>query len=169
MNLGLDVSTKIAGYAISTKNELIDYGYFDMSKIDDILDKYLALEEFLNNYLKDYPEIKTATLEDFLKSLGGMRTTSNTIVKLAKINTLSEWYIYQRFGKENIFHVHPSTARKHVLGKGQFRGEDTKIAVGRIVESKYNVELNWTKGGNLSKGNDDIADAIVLSKYPFNI
>jgi len=98
-----------------------------------------------------------------------MRTSSNTIVKLTKINTLSEWYVYQRFGRENMFHVHPSTARKHVLGKGQFRGKDTKVEVGKLVESKYGVNLKWTKAGNLSKGNDDIADAVVLSKYPFSI
>jgi len=169
MNIGLDISTKVLGYAVSTKNKVVDCGFHDISKIDDLLGKYLEIERFLNEYLEKYPEVETATLEDFLKSFSGMRTSSNTIVKLTKINTLSEWYVYQRFGRENMFHVHPSTARKHVLGKGQFGGKDTKVEVGKLVESKYGVNLKWTKAGNLSKGNDDIADAVVLSKYPFSI
>lgn len=167
MNLGLDVSTSVVGYAISDDKKVIDAGFLKL-KPKDLMECFMEVKTFLDSYIPKY-DITSVTLEDFLRSFSGMRTTSNTIIKLTKINTLTEWYILQQFDRENIYRVHPSTARKHVLGKGQFRGEDTKIAVSTIVESKFKVPMKWTPKGNLSKGYDDMADAVVLSKYPYFI
>ena len=79
--LGLDISSTVVGYCMSTsKKKITEAGYIDIHKESTIRDKAHTVARVLED-LDGTPDI--IIVEDSLSGFGGGRTSQQTIVKLA--------------------------------------------------------------------------------------
>ena len=167
--LGLDVSTNTVGYAFTENKSILDMGFIDISKEKTIKDKaYRVLEVLDENQHID--EVKKIIVEDSLSGFASGFTRMQTIIKLAKINSvicfLMEWKY--EIGVEL---VNPNSARKRVFGKARVKGIKAKDYVKEQVEKRFDVEqfIKMNKRGKPDKKNIDAYDALVCAMYESKI
>lgn len=162
--LGLDISSTVVGYCISTSKEKIyEAGYIDIHKESSIKDKAHSVVRVLEN-LENSPN--TIIIEDSLSGFGGGRTSQQTIVKLAKCNAVISYVIEALYDAE-IKHVNVSTLRKAVFGKSREKGVDSKTFVREQLEKKIDLSefIVYNSRNNYDKKNYDMLDATVASLY----
>jgi len=161
--LGLDLSTTMCGFAFTDNKKIIDAGYIDISKKNDILDK---IQFILYALKKRNIDISFLNLEAPLSGFSGGRMKQQIIIKLVKINTLTEYIISKEFGVP-VQLVSATTARKQLFGKSRIAGVNPKIYVKNELEKLYNISqyITYNRNGNINKGVEDLFDAIVISLY----
>lgn len=121
--IGVDCSTTECGWAIvdyerGTKNRtLVDYGHHTFTKFEDLSDR---LFEFASHVIDKLWEAKPdkVVLEDFLKAFNGGTTSASAMMGLAHMNGGIDYILRDRFGRDVVEKVHPSTARKNAIGTG---------------------------------------------------
>ena len=162
--LGLDISSTVVGYCMSTSKEKItEAGYIDIHKESTIRDKAHSVARVLED-LDGTPDI--IIVEDSLSGFGGGRTSQQTIVKLAKCNAVIS-YVTEAIYETAVNHVNVSTLRKAVFGKSREKGVDSKQFVREQLEKKIDLSrfIVYNSRKNYDKKNYDMLDATVASLY----
>lgn len=162
--LGLDISSTVVGYCVSTsKKKIIEAGYIDIHKESTIKAKAHKVVRVIEN-LESSPT--TIIVEDSLSGFGGGRTSQQTIVKLAKCNAVISYVVEALCGIE-IEHINVSTLRKVVFGKSREKGVDSKQFVREQLEKKVDLSkfITYNSRNNYDKKNYDMLDAAVASLY----
>ena len=162
--LGLDISSTVVGYCISTsKKTITEAGYIDIHKEPTIRDKAHKVAQTLEN-LDGTPDV--IIVEDSLSGFGGGRTSQQTIVKLAKCNAVIS-YVTEAIYDIEINHVNVSTLRKTVFGKSREKGVDSKQFVREQLENMLDLSefTFYNSRQNYDKKNYDMLDAVVASLY----
>ena len=161
--LGLDVSTNTIGYAFIEDKKILDMGFIDISKEKTIKDKAYRVLEVLDENLH-IDETKKIIVEDSLSGFASGFTRMQTIIKLAKINSVICFLMEWKYEIE-VELVNPNSARKRVFGKARVKGIKAKDYVKEQVEKRFDTE-EWctiTARGNWSKQNLDMYDALVCA------
>tara|TARA_Y100001933_G_scaffold265167_1_gene336286 strand:+ start:23389 stop:23910 length:522 start_codon:yes stop_codon:yes gene_type:complete len=162
--LGLDISSTVVGYCVSSsKNEIVDAGYIDIHKLTSIKEKAHKIAQYLDSRSID-PSI--IIVEDSLSGFGGGRTSQQTIVKLAKCNAVIS-YVIEALYEVDINHINVSTLRKAVFGKSREKGVDSKTFVREQLKNKIDLSkfIVYNSRNNYDKRNYDMLDATVASLY----
>tara|TARA_R110000824_G_scaffold103728_1_gene246376 strand:+ start:3105 stop:3623 length:519 start_codon:yes stop_codon:yes gene_type:complete len=165
MVLGLDASTSVVGYAFIDGDEIQDMGFIDLKKFNTLDEKAVyAYEELLENEL--FNDVTSIYVEDSLSGFSRGRTSTQTIIKLAKFNAILCFIL--GWGTDLKVHsVNPSTARKQVFGKARVTGIPPKEFVKSQLESRFDL-TKWNKQtvrGKFDKKNLDAYDALVVALY----
>jgi hypothetical protein len=162
--LGLDISSTVVGYCMSTSKEKItEAGYIDIHKESTIRNKAHQVVRVLED-LDGTPDV--IIVEDSLSGFGGGRTSQQTIVKLAKCNAVIS-YVTEAIYETEVNHVNVSTLRKAVFGKSREKGVDSKQFVREQLEKKIDLSrfIVYNSRKNYDKKNYDMLDATVASLY----
>ena len=162
--LGLDISSTVVGYCMSTsKKKITEAGYIDIHKESTIKEKAHKVVRVLED-LDGTPDV--IIVEDSLSGFGGGRTSQQTIVKLAKCNAVIS-YVTEAIYETKIEHVNVSTLRKAVFGKSREKGVDSKQFVRTNIEKKVDLSrfIVYNSRKNYDKKNYDMLDATVASLY----
>lgn len=162
--LGLDISSTVVGYCMSTSKEKItEAGYIDIHKETTIRDKAHKVAKVLED-LDGSPDV--IIVEDSLSGFGGGRTSQQTIVKLAKCNAVIS-YVTEVIFETEVKHVNVATLRKAVFGKSREKGVDSKQFVKANIEKKVDLSefIVYNSRKNYDKKNYDMLDATVASLY----
>lgn len=170
IKLGLDISTTIIGWAVLDKQIIIDKGYIDLKKINNLYEKaHIAIKEIIDIIKKYKPE--HVNIEENLKQYAYRRTNADIIILLAKINGIISYYIDITL-KIPISHISASSARKLLFGKAYDKKlfKDTKKFVLHnlllIYGNNFIEDLpKMKRKDKLSKEAYDICDAIVMALY----
>ena len=165
MQLGLDISTTTVGYAVTSDTDIIDMGFVDLKKIQDLSDKAWALLESLSD-IEHIDSVKNIIVEDSLSGFSRGRTSQQTIIKLAKFNAIACFLCEHQYRIKPIL-INANTARKQLFGKARVKGMSAKDFVKEQVMSKFNVDkwMRTTKTGLWDKRNMDAMDALVVAKF----
>lgn len=162
--LGLDVSSTVVGYCVSSsKHNILDAGYIDIHKEKSTKEKAHKVAQYLD---PRSIEPTTIIVEDSLSGFGGGRTSQQTIVKLAKCNAVIS-YVVEALYETEIDHVNVSTLRKVVFGKSREKGVDSKTFVREQLKNKIDLSkfIVYNSRNNYDKRNYDMLDATVASLY----
>jgi len=162
--LGLDISSTVVGYCMSTsKKKITEAGYIDIHKEPTIREKAHKVVRTLED-LDGTPDV--IIVEDSLSGFGGGRTSQQTIVKLAKCNAVIS-YVTEAIYETKLEHVNVSTLRKAVFGKSREKGKDSKQFVREQLENMLDLSefIVYNKRNNYDKKNYDMLDATVASLY----
>ena len=104
--LGLDISSTVVGYCVSTSKEKVtNAGYIDISKETSIKEKAHKVAKELDKLNLELSEI---IVEDTLSGFGGGRTSQQTIVKLSKCNAVIS-YVVEALYEMDVEHVNVSS------------------------------------------------------------
>ena len=159
--LGLDISTSKIGICIMDyKFNLLETTLLKLNTKDDLEDRCLRIEEYLNNI--DY-NIKDVYIESAFIAFSGGKTSAVTMSKLQRFNGMVCFMLRKLFGY-NALSLSPAKARGLVHLKIK-RGENTKQKVIEHVEKAFPNDFKYelTRHGNPKPGTDDRADAIVIA------
>jgi Holliday junction resolvasome RuvABC endonuclease subunit len=160
--LGIDLSSRICGYAISENGKIIDAGFIDISKYDAYKDKANVIINILKN--KSFDKIQ---VEETLANFSFGRTSQQTILKLA-MNKAVICYILEEEFKIKISSINVNTMRKQLFGKCRIKGIKSKQFVKSELESLCPDVIKFTvlnKKGNWDERNGDMYDGIVCSLF----
>lgn len=159
--LGLDLSCSTCGFAITENKNLIDAGFFDISKVETYKEKANIIINGL--YGKFFNRIN---VEETLSGFAFGKTSQQTLLKLAK-NKAVICYILEEHYHLPMIYANATTMRKQLFGKCRVKGIKPKEFVKWNIEERYDVSkwLMLNKNGVPDKRMEDIYDAIVASCY----
>lgn len=174
--ISLDASTTTIGIAIIDYNDgyvptLYHHEYYKPNKHAFLEDKnkgllYLVIEarEYICSLIKKY-KVNEFVIEDYVRFMGG-KSTSETIIPLAVLNSTLRLGAIERFGLEpNAIVVGRvrSILRKFSEEKGLPKKEDIPKLVGSIlsIEFPWYIE-NKKKREVIMEESYDVADAIAV-------
>ena len=163
--LGLDISTNTIGYAFLDKQKILEMGFIDISKTKTMKEKAMFVFDALEE-ISYFDNIGKIYVEDSLSNFAWGKTSTQTIIKLAKFNAVLCFVLEWGTGLE-IKLINPNTARKVVFGKARQKGKKAKDFVKEQIEKKYKTQkwIKITKRGNFDKRNIDAYDATVCALY----
>ncbi|MFA5174634.1 MAG: hypothetical protein WC438_05630 [Candidatus Pacearchaeota archaeon] len=158
--IGLDISSSCVGISQWNNNNLVKYGFVDISRIpsDELFKK---IDTFF--VLFDIPQNVTEILvEESLKSFAYGHSSVDTMLLLTKINVLISYVLYCKIGIYPKF-ISAQTARKHIgLKINKNSSVDKKEQIFDFVDKKFNLFSLMNKNGKMDKRMFDISDAIVI-------
>jgi hypothetical protein len=158
--LALDISSTHVGYSIFEDKIIQRYGFVDISKIESekLLDKVLMFEKVF-----EFPEnIDEVVIEESLKSFSYGKTSINTIILLAKINSAFSLLLYKKYNRYPKY-LNASSVRKLIgLKIDKNSTVDKKQQILDFVDKKLNLFL-LVKNEKIDSRNFDVADSIVLN------
>ena len=159
--LGLDISTVTAGFAISENKELLDCGFFDISKASSYKDKANIIITGLTG--KQFDRI---CIEEAVNAFTMGRTSAQTLIKLIKNKVVISYILSEHYKIEPISAA-STTMRKHLFGKAFIKGTPAKVYVKQQIESMFDVSkyVVNNRNGVPDKKMEDVYDAIVCSFY----
>ena len=172
---GIDCSSTVCGWTVMKNQQLTDYGYHHF---DNDASMYNRIVEFRQHILPRIEHCEYFVLEDRLKSFNG-RTTAETLMKLAHVNSAVEIQLKDMVGEANVFMLHPMSARScawgqaYPQGKEKKRYKDTKEWVIAKCMERFNIERG-DRGFEIKKRSrknpkpfkdwtGDVCDAITLA------
>ena len=175
--LGLDISTKVIGFAIFdlTGSKLLELTHFSPKikpqpedKLEELMKKADAFKKHLEGY-KDMGIVQVIIEEPLLNSnnvytVGTLLRYNTMICKniydiFSIVPTFISTYNARKFAFPDL--VGPNDKRRNVLFGGYPRDIDKKHVIWEHVSSLF-PEVVWLygKNGNLKKENYDMADAV---------
>ena len=161
MILGLDVSTSIVGVCLLKDNKVVKADYIDLRKVSGLLHKAQAVENYINNNLKEV-KIEHIFIEQALMFFRRGGSTAKTMAILQNFNGVVSWLCFKLLGLEPQY-ITPISARSK-CGIKVPRGKKAKeVVMEHFLESKE-FPIDYTRYGNVQKYCYDIADAIVVAK-----
>ena len=161
VTLGLDISTSKVGLCIMDyKFNLLETVLIKLNTKDELEDRCLQIEEFINNL--DY-NIANIYIESAFIAFSGGKTSAVTMSKLQRFNGMVCFMVRKLLGQQAQL-LSPATARG-LVGLKIKRGENTKQKVIEHVTRSFpnDFEYELTRHGNPKPGTDDRADAIVIA------
>ena len=159
--LGLDISTSKVGLCIMDyKFNLLESKLIKLDTKDELEDRCLHIEEFINNL--NY-NITNIYIESAFIAFSGGKTSAITMSKLQRFNGMVCFMVRKLLGQQ-AFLLSPAKARG-LVGLKIKRGENTKQKVIEHVTRSFpnDFEYELTRHGNPKPGTDDRADAIVIA------
>ena len=161
MILGLDVSTSIIGVCLLEDNKIIKADYIDLRKVSGLLHKAQAVEDYINNNLKEV-KIEHIFIEQALMFFRRGGSTAKTMAILQNFNGVVSWLCFKLLELEPQY-ITPISARSK-CGIKVPRGKKAKeVVMEHFLESKE-FPIDYTRYGNVQKYCYDIADAVVVSR-----
>lgn len=159
--LGLDLSTSTCGWAITKDKQIVDCGFFDISKVNTYKEKAYIIIGGLSSQT-----FNKVNVEETLSGFAFGKTSQQTLLKLAK-NKAVICYILEETWKLPICYANATTMRKQLFGVSRIKGIKPKIFVKQKIEEMYDM-VSWIKlnrNGIPDKRMEDVYDAIVCSLY----
>jgi hypothetical protein len=161
MILGLDVSTSIIGVCLLKDNKIVKADYIDLRKVSGLLHKAQAVENYINNNLKEV-KIEHIFIEQALMFFRRGGSTAKTMATLQNFNGVVSWLCFKLLELEPQY-ITPISARSK-CGIKVPRGKKAKeVVMEHFLESKE-FPIDYTRYGNVQKYCYDIADAVVVSR-----
>jgi len=161
MILGLDVSTSIIGVCLLKDNKVVKADYIDLRKVSGLLHKAQAVENYINNNLKEV-KIEHIFIEQALMFFRRGGSTAKTMAILQNFNGVVSWLCFKLLGLEPQY-ITPISARSK-CGIKVPRGKKAKeVVMEHFLESKE-FPIDYTRYGNVQKYCYDMADAVVVSR-----
>ncbi len=161
MILGLDVSTSIIGVCLLEDNKIVKADYIDLRKVSGLLHKAQAVEDYINNNLKEV-KIEHIFIEQALMFFRRGGSTAKTMAILQNFNGVVSWLCFKLLELEPQY-ITPISARSK-CGIKVPRGKKAKeVVMEHFLESKE-FPIDYTRYGNVQKYCYDIADAVVVSR-----
>ncbi len=160
-NLGLDLSTTTCGWAITENKQIIDCGFFDISKVETYKEKTKIIIDGLLG--KTFDKVN---VEETLSGFAFGRTSQQVLLKLAK-NKAVICYILEETWKLPMYYSNATTMRKQLFGKARVKGVKSKLFVKQKIEEMYDMTpwIKLNKNGIPDKRMEDIYDAVVVSCF----
>lgn len=161
INLGLDLSSSVCGFAITEYKKLLDVGFFDISKKETYKEKANIIIEGLKEKKFDIVNV-----EENLSGFAFGKTSQQTLLKLAK-NKAVICYILQEEWKLPFYYANATTMRKQLFGISRVKGIKPKDFVKQQIEKIYDMSpwIRLNRNGVPDKKMEDAYDAIVVSCY----
>jgi hypothetical protein len=161
MILGLDVSTSIIGVCLLKDNKVVKADYVDLRKVSGLLHKAQAVENYINNNLKEV-KIEHIFIEQALMFFRRGGSTAKTMAILQNFNGVVSWLCFKLLGLEPQY-ITPISARSK-CGIKVPRGKKAKeVVMEHFLETKE-FPIDYTRYGNVQKYCYDMADAVVVSR-----
>jgi hypothetical protein len=161
MILGLDVSTSIIGVCLLKDNKVVKADYVDLRKVSGLLHKAQAVENYINNNLKEV-KIEHIFIEQALMFFRRGGSTAKTMAILQNFNGVVSWLCFKLLGLEPQY-ITPISARSK-CGIKVPRGKKAKeVVMEHFLETKE-FSIDYTRYGNVQKYCYDMADAVVVSR-----
>lgn len=161
MILGLDVSTSIIGVCLLKDDKVVKADYIDLRKVSGLLYKARAVEDYINNNLKEI-KIEHIFIEQALMFFRRGGSTAKTMATLQNFNGVVSWLCFKLLELEPRY-VTPISARSK-CGIKVPRGKKAKeVVMEHFLETKE-FPIDYTRYGNVQKYCYDMADAVVVAK-----
>lgn len=161
MILGLDVSTSIIGVCLFKDNKVVKADYIDLRKVSGLLHKAQAVEDYINNNLKEI-KIEHIFIEQALMFFRRGGSTAKTMAILQNFNGVVSWLCFKLLELEPQY-ITPISARSK-CGIKVPRGKKAKeVVMEHFLETKE-FPIDYTRYGNVQKYCYDMADAVVVAK-----
>ena len=161
----MDASTTTVGYAFVEDKKVINMGFIPIEKENTIRDKVRVTMDAITTS-DPFSDVDKIYIEDSLSGFSRGRTSQQTIIKLAKFNTVLVYCLEFAYG-EIVEGVNPMTARKHLFGKARKQGVSAKDFVKKEINRLYSLDeyVKLTPTGLWDKRNMDGYDALVCALY----
>ena len=144
--LGVDPGTRYAGYGIlkheKQKTFLIEYGYLDVHKKKNLVEKIGAIYEFISDKLHEFEVTHLALETPFLYK------NASTFLKLGYVRGIL--YLIAHQNKLNLIEFSPSEVKQGVTGYGKA----TKEQVAKVILRLFHIK---------KPQRDDVTDAIAIA------
>lgn len=161
MILGLDVSTSIIGVCLFKDDKVVKADYIDLRKVSGLLHKAQAVEDYINNNLKEV-KIEHIFIEQALMFFRRGGSTAKTMAILQNFNGVVSWLCFKLLELEPQY-ITPISARSK-CGIKVPRGKKAKeVVMEHFLETKE-FPIDYTRYGNVQKYCYDMADAVVVAK-----
>jgi len=161
MILGLDISTSIIGVCVLDNNKIIKADYIDLRKTSEFFEKAQVVEGRLKEISSSY-NIENIFIEQALMFFRRGGSTAKTMSILQRFNGIISWQCYQIFSMEPNY-VTPISARSK-CGIKVPKGKKAKdVVMDHFVESGE-IEMDYTRYGNIQKYCYDIVDAVIVAR-----
>ncbi|HAW81469.1 MAG TPA: hypothetical protein DCX27_18260 [Balneola sp.] len=161
MILGLDVSTSIIGVCLLKDDKVVKADYIDLRKVSGLLHKAQAVEDYINNNLKEI-KIEHIFIEQALMFFRRGGSTAKTMAILQNFNGVVSWLCFKLLELEPQY-ITPISARSK-CGIKVPRGKKAKeVVMEHFLETKE-FPIDYTRYGNVQKYCYDMADAVVVAK-----
>jgi hypothetical protein len=167
--IGWDVSTTAIGVCMTKEGLSSFHVIFPEGDSAESKHRHAAgcVSDLLTGFSLD-PCRTTHVVEDRLQGFTKGLTTMHTILSLTAMNAVVS-YVLSSFGR--VLKVHPSTVKsffglrppKDVTLKKLYNPKEAAVKL--VMERVSNFPCDRTKGGNLSKGVSDMADAWILAEF----
>lgn len=162
--LGLDISTSMVGWNIRDEEKILETGYINLKKIDDMFCKVDKVDEELEKIFQKY-QIDYVGVEAALERVSGGKTNANTMNKLVAMNFAVSYLIHGR--GVSIIRISVNTARK-ICGIKIPRKISQTEKKNIVIEhhKRLNPDLVWdlTRNETYKDYCGDIADSLTISK-----
>lgn len=158
--LGLDLSTRCCGWAITEDKKIVYMGFVDISNVESYKEKADLIIAALTGQSFD-----KIVIEESLFGFAGGGTSQQVIIKLVK-NKAVIGYILENHYNIKVVSIHASTARKAALGAARIKGIKPKVYVKSMIEKMFDTAPYLTYGKRTQKPvkeTEDMYDALVLS------
>lgn len=164
MILGLDISTRCTGIAITQNEKILLSEAIKLDKIEHLEEKALYLKQRLKEINKDYKIEKIFIEQPIVLFKGGGQ--AKTTALLQSFNGMMRMVVIDVFGfsAELINSVKARSTLGIKIPKGKKNKHQKKQPIIDFIKQKYgnNFLYELTHRGNFKPGTDDRADALVL-------
>jgi hypothetical protein len=142
-------------------NKVVKADYVDLRKVSGLLHKAQAVENYINNNLKEV-KIEHIFIEQALMFFRRGGSTAKTMAILQNFNGVVSWLCFKLLGLEPQY-ITPISARSK-CGIKVPRGKKAKeVVMEHFLETKE-FPIDYTRYGNVQKYCYDMADAVVVSR-----
>lgn len=176
--IGIDQSYKNTGWSICLNDKIVKYGHIDFKGLNNNSDKRKEVANVINQliqksltYVKSEARIVIVVERIRLRSQGFLnikyiQSTAGlicTIIDVAHEYNIPVYSVDTRSWKSQIVGNAKGRKQKVLITKGKNKGKyktvtDNKIETMEFVKNKLGIDV---------KNDDDVADAICISKYAF--
>jgi len=164
MILGLDVSTSIIGVCVLENNKILYSNYIDLRKIGNFFAKAEKTRTVLEEIKKGF-KIEHIYIEEALMFFRRGGSTAKTMSLLQRFNGAISWLCYKIYGIEPGY-VTPNGARSK-CGIKVRKGQKAKAVVMDHFVDTGEIEISYTRNGNIQKYCYDMADAVIVARAAY--
>ena len=161
--LGLDLSTTCVGYCLISEEGKVELAkYTKLSSKKTLFERACIMEDKLNILFDQY-DISNIYIEKIL--LNHIKTSKETIVKLASFNGIISHFIYKK--NRNVEHLPAVTARRLVGIKQKVGFSGKQLAAHYVLENEPDFPMPVVLGKKTGKppaGPMDAIDAYIVAK-----
>ena len=161
MIIGLDVSTSITGITILDNDGAIVYNdAWDLRKYKNFFEK----AQYVEDRIKELDcRCERVFIEQSLQSFRSGFSSAKTLSTLARFNGVVSWLVY-RILQTTPEYVAATSARKLCGIKVQRGLKAKEVVVKYVLDNIPEIEIEYTKFGNVKPSCYDKADSWVVAK-----
>ena len=169
MILGLDISTSITGITVLDNDGTTNYNdAWDLRKYKNFFEKAQHVEECIKELYCRFGTIERIYIEQSLQSFRSGFSSAKTLSTLARFNGVVSWLVYRILQTEPEYLA--ATSARKLCGIKVPRGTKAKeVVIKYILDNAPEVEIEYTKFGNVKPACFDKADSWVIAKAGYTI